>query len=476
MIAEAQVKSGADLLRDANINALAAHRDGRSDEALAIFDLLIPAAPKLAVLHNNRAVILAELGRDADARPSFERAIALDPHHVDAQVGLGALLWRAGEIAPALTHYRNAASRDPQRLDAHLAIFELAQIAGDRGTALMHQEAALAIRRLYTVEATNPPAERRLLVLKAPGDWQANLPLEYIIDGAANTVHTWYVDERELEHPSSAVPEHDLIINAVSESDAAEPVLAAIGRFAARSAAPMLNDPAHVLRAARHRFPGLLSGIARCTAPVPLRLTRGELKSTRLTQRLDEAGIHPPYVLRPIASQAGRDLARIATGAELSAYLAGVSEDEFYLTPFHEYAGPDGLYRKYRIIFVDGEPFPYHLAISPSWIVHYYNAGMRENAWRREEEARFLADLGAAFDPGLQDALRRLAQAIGLDYFGIDCTVTADNQLLLFEVETGMIVHNLDPVDIYPYKPAAFARIAEALERLLQRRSHLIER
>src|ERR1700730_16261890 len=125
MIAGEQVKWGAELLRDANINALAAHRAGRSDEALAIFDLLIPAAPKLAVLHNNRAVVLAELGRDADARPGFECAVALDPNHVDAQVGLGALLWRAGEIAPALACYRSAAIRDPHCLDAHLAIFEL---------------------------------------------------------------------------------------------------------------------------------------------------------------------------------------------------------------------------------------------------------------------------------------------------------------------------------------------------------------
>jgi len=104
-------------------------------------------------------------------------------------------------------------------------------------------------------------------------------------------------------------------------------------------------------------------------------------------------------------------------------------------------------------------------------MVHYYNAGMREDAARRAEEARFLGDLGSAFDPGLQDALRRLGAAIGLDYFGIDCTVTPDRRLLVFEVETGMIVHNLDPVDVYPYKPAAFRRIAGALEAMLSRRT-----
>ncbi len=49
--------------------------------------------------------------------------------------------------------------------------------------------------------------------------------------------------------------------------------------------------------------------------------------------------------------------------------------------------------------------------------------------------------------------------------------MTADNRLLVFEVETGMIVHNLDPIDIYPYKPAAFHRIEAALEAMLSRRA-----
>jgi tetratricopeptide (TPR) repeat protein len=470
MAVKGRVASDGGILRDLNSDALTAHRAGRSLEALDIYDRLIATAPHLAVLHNNRAVILSELGRDADARPAFERAVTLDPDHVDAQIGLGALLWRAGEIAPSLDCYRSAAARDPQRLDAHLAIFELAQISGDRTTALEHQTAALAIRRLYTSEAATRPAKRRLLVIKTPGDWQANLPLEYILDATANTVHTWYVDAAELLSPSAPLPPHDLVINAVSESDAAEPLLAAIEGFAERSRVPILNRPDRVLRAARHRFPDYLRDIPRCLVPVPLRLTRHELLASGLAERLAAAGIHLPILVRPVASQAGRDLARIADLAALAPYLAGIGEDLFYVTQFCDYAGPDGLHRKYRIIFVDGEPYPYHLAVSERWMVHYYNAGMRENAARRAEEARFLGDLGAAFDPGLQEALRRLARAIGLDYFGIDCTVTPDGELLVFEVETGMIVHNLDPVDIYPYKPAAFARIAAALEAMLERR------
>lgn len=471
MVGGEQTESGAALLREVNAKALMAHRAGRSEEALQVFASLIKAAPSVAVFHNNRAAILVELGRDAEALPDFERAIALDPHHVEAQIGLGGLLWRAGDTGRALACYRIAAADDPKRLDAHLAIFELAQIAGDRDAALAHQREALAIRRTFTDEATTQPARRRVLVIKTPGDWQANLPVEYVLNRETNTIHTWFADAAELANPSSPVPDHDIIFNVVAETEEAIPVLDAIGAFARRRGVPLLNQPAHILRAARDRFPELLSGIPRCIAPVPRRVSRSELATGRLAPTLANFSIEPPFLLRPITSQAGRDLIRVEDPAEVAPYLAGLREDSFFLSKFIDYAGADGFYRKYRIIFVDGEPFPYHLALSPNWMVHYYNAGMRENAARRQEEARFLGDLGAAFDAGLQDALRRLAEAIDLDYFGIDCTVTPNNELLVFEVETGMIVHNFDPVDIYPYKPAAYTRIAEALERMLERRT-----
>ena len=101
MVSGKKLRSDVDILRDVNTKALAAHEEGRSEEALLVFGSLIKAAPRAAVFHNNRAAILADLGRDTEALPDFERAVELDPGQVDAQVGLGALLWRSGKIAKA---------------------------------------------------------------------------------------------------------------------------------------------------------------------------------------------------------------------------------------------------------------------------------------------------------------------------------------------------------------------------------------
>ncbi|MBV8650920.1 MAG: tetratricopeptide repeat protein, partial [Alphaproteobacteria bacterium] len=356
MVSRTQTRSDADLLRDVNTKALAAHEEGRSEEALLVFNSLIKAAPRAAVFHNNRAAILADLGRDAEALPDFERAVELDPGQVDAQVGLGSLLWRSGQIAKALDCYLAAVRHDPGRIDAHLAIFELAQIVGDRVTALAHQAKALAMRRIFTEEATVQPPRRRVLVLKAPGDWQANMPTEYILDAAANTVHTWYVDAAELRRPHGPVPDHDLIFNAVAESDDAAPILEAIAAFTRESAVPLINSSAHIMNAARHRFPALLQGIPRCIAAMPLRLSPAELRAPSLAQTLAAHGIRLPFLLRPVDSQAGRDLIRIGAPEEIEPYLATVPAAAFYVTQFHNYAAADGFFRKYRIIFVDREP------------------------------------------------------------------------------------------------------------------------
>jgi hypothetical protein len=112
-------------------------------------------------------------------------------------------------------------------------------------------------------------------------------------------------------------------------------------------------------------------------------------------------------------------------------------------------------------------PYACHLAISPRWMIHYYNAAMAEHQWMRDEEARFIGDLGTVFTGTPAEALREIAAAIPLEYFGIDCAIAPDGRLLLFEADAAMLVHGTDPPDLYPYKRAGFQRIQQALNAFL---------
>jgi glutathione synthase/RimK-type ligase-like ATP-grasp enzyme len=182
---------------------------------------------------------------------------------------------------------------------------------------------------------------------------------------------------------------------------------------------------------------------------------------------LRERAVPAPLIVRPVGSQAGIGLARVGDAMELRAYLDTRDEAEFFVMPFVDYSSADGFFRKYRVMFVAGRPYACHLAISPRWMIHYYNAAMAEHQWMRDEEARFIADLDSVFTGKLADALREIADAISIDYFGIDCAIAPDGRLLLFEADAAMLVHGTDPPDLYPYKRAGFERIKAALDKLL---------
>ena len=65
-------------------------------------------------------------------------------------------------------------------------------------------------------------------------------------------------------------------------------------------------------------------------------------------------------------------------------------EPEFFVSRFVDYAGDDGLFRKYRIVIVDGRPYACHMAIADRWDIWYLNAGMAFSESKRLEEANFM--------------------------------------------------------------------------------------
>jgi hypothetical protein len=92
---------------------------------------------------------------------------------------------------------------------------------------------------------------------------------------------------------------------------------------------------------------------------------------------------------------------------------------------------------------------------------------MRENDWMRDEEQRFLRDPSAVF-ASWGSVFRDMADAIGLDYFGVDCAVLEDGSVLVFECDPCSFVHCREAVDdAFAYKYDYVPRIFSALDDLL---------
>ncbi len=114
------------------------------------------------------------------------------------------------------------------------------------------------------------------------------------------------------------------------------------------------------------------------------------------------------------------------------------------------------------------------MAISHHWMVHYLNADMTNNDANRHEEAAFMEAFETDFALRHAEAFCAVRQRTGLDYVLLDCAETAAGDLLVFEAGTAMIVHSLDPVDIFPYKPGNMEKIYVAFETMLRRRADAI--
>jgi hypothetical protein len=100
------------------------------------------------------------------------------------------------------------------------------------------------------------------------------------------------------------------------------------------------------------------------------------LNNAAVSRRLEDARF--PLIVRPICSHAGRGLAKLDAPPDIAAYLAGRPESEFFISRFVDYSSPDGLFRKYRLVCVDGRPYACHMAISAQWNIWYLNADMAE--------------------------------------------------------------------------------------------------
>lgn len=354
------------------------------------------------------------------------------------------------------------AAANPGDSAAFLDLSTLLIATGDREKGLEVQAAAVADHQLYRRAAARTPT-LRLLAFTTAGDFTANAPLDFLLEDSGVELINWYVDGP----PSpGAAPEHDVAFLAIGESAEAEPLLQRLEGALAAWPRPVLNARPGVIAGmtrdgVAERFVGHPSvfcpTVRRVACDTVQALADGTRPLADLARDLDF-----PVILRPVGTHAGHGMAKLCSPAEIGAYLATQPAAEYYVTAFHDYSGPDGLFRKLRVVFIQGRPFLAHMAVSENWMVHYLNAHMDESEARRAEEAAMMATFDEGFAVRHAEAFKALCETYPLDYFGIDCAESADGRLLVFEADVAMIVHAMDPAEVYPYKKPAMRQLFAA--------------
>lgn len=446
-------------------------------------------APDRAMLQYRLGLVLLSLGRPSEAAASFKRVLEYQQDHARAHNALGRAAMMEGRTEESIACHMRALSSKPdfadammhlgtaylEKLDFHEAArWNEAALAIDPGNTQANRNMGLVLLKSGSMDEANRhlalasgrpavyvehAATRKRTVLLLWASNTGNVPtVELLVPLTVNTRVNWVV-QSSRDDRADDLPHYDLVFNAAGDPDMIRDATEPLTRFASTSETPLLNPPDKVARTARNNLPALFQEIDNIVVPPVWRISSEADWDESLAKRL-------PILVRPVDSHGGRDLELVRTAAELARVRASQSGPVF-VTGYVDYRSADSWFRKYRVIYVDRQPFPYHLAISQNWLVHYYTADMEAHGWKLEEEKRFLEDPDAVFGRAGMQALRTIGARMDLDYCGIDFSVLPDGRILVFEANPMMLVHPEDISGPIAHKNDHVFRIQAAFERLL---------
>jgi hypothetical protein len=392
-------------------------------------------------------------------------------HEAGGILGLAPLLKQAFDgvnLAPLANQWVEDARRRSNAstlLDLSIAL----ELLGKPEPAMDIQGHALKVAQRFRVSSAPGEATLRLLVIKAPGAIIGNTPIEFLLEGTSIAVELLYIGPG-FPLPD-VVPEHDLLFVAIAESPENNPILEYLDQRLKSWPRPYLNAPRDILKLERSRACSLLASFPGVVIPHTQQIERRTLQQMANGQlSLDAAAEigRLPVIVRPVGSHAGIGLIKAESLADLRSYLNDSSDSDFFISPFVDYSSKDGLFRKYRVVMMRGQPYLCHMGISSHWMVHYPYPEMTESAARRAEEESAMTTFSEGFAQRHETALAAIHRKIHLDYFGMDCAEVINGNLVIFEVASAMLVHAMDRPDIFPYKAAQMRKVLGAFRDMLQ--------
>ena len=445
---------------------LLAALDRREDAKLAFVAILQRRPTHFAAL-NEFGNLLAEMGFIDAACHVYAEAVLHHPQNPVPHVNLANLLLRASRYDEARRHYEAALEIDPGHAAAHQGLGAVLADLGERQAAREHFRKGFRGRAISTLPYRGNAAPIRLLQLVSSGG--GNIPTALFLDDTRFQTSVVVADHLE---PSEALPPHDLIFNAIGDADLCEEALAAACRITAAADVPVINDPRAVMKTGRLANSEQLRAVPGVRTARIVRIGRslvaGLVESPGGGDLLAGYGFAYPLLLRSPGYHTGRNFVRVAQKEELAVAAAGLPGEELFAIEYLDARGPDGKARKYRVMIIDGQLFPLHLAISENWKVHYFTSDMADKDSHRQEEARFLRDMPSVLGDKAMRALAGIRDALGLDYAGVDFGLDGAGNLLLFEANATMVIARPGPEPHWTYRHAAVDRILAAVTEMLR--------
>lgn len=266
------------------------------------------------------------------------------------------------------------------------------------------------------------------------------LPLK---KGVAESILLFGRRVRQLEAEFKKIP--TLIFNQISDADTHLGALQRCVQLCQQLDAPVINHPLYVLETGRDRVSTTLQDTDGVIMPRTLRFR--PRSPDEVLQFAAAEDIAFPYIVRVAGVHNGKTMVKLHNPDDLpSMHALPLDGRDFYLTEYVDYKSEDGFYHKQRLVVIDGEAILRHSLYTDDWIVH---AGSRAFMLQREswdaDKARYDRLSGKVL-PQLQPAIDEITRRLKLEYYGIDCNVRPDGQMLIFEANANMNnLHGTNP-------------------------------
>jgi len=470
---------------------------GDLESAAENYKAALRASPQLTSCWCNLGTVNLKRGKAQDAVTLYVHALSINPGHWPSRTNLvqaliatrqylmakvllmelvaerpgdgklynqlGKLHFELNEHDAALEYLARAIAIDATDADSIYWTASIRQQQGDIEAAELAYAEAAKLQPLIRRAAAKFPAEFRVLALFAP--FAGNLPTGYLFKDAAYDTDTLALFAASRYDPEILKQGVQVVVNLISDADQAAGLLPQAALLVDQLDRPTVNDPRKIARTTRDAVAERLQDMPGCRVAKVLRQKAGtDLTLERLLAVLPSAAT---ILVRPVGTHGGDDFEKLEDPAELEQALAQRTDTDRYLIEYIDYRSADGYFRKYRFIFVAGQILPYHLAIASDWKVHHDSTDMVDHIWMQQEEQAFLDAPATVFNSAHYQLMREIQQRIELDYFGMDCGLDRSGNLVVFEVNASMLVHEHN--EEFPYKNPFVARIKTAFDEMLRK-------
>lgn len=438
---------------------------GDKTKAAACYESALQLNPRQWAARMNLLKTKSFVTEDDNAKAFLQGMLAEQRHNASLLNQLGKLHYKLYECNLALDCFLRALEIEPENADSLYWLAGIQQGIGDYEAARENYVRAAKIRPLIKIHAEKAVPDFCALLIFAP--FAGNTPTEYLMAGQPYEVNVFPMLP-QLE-PDAGLLKHSghVVINFVSDADQGRAVLPQVEKLVDRLGLPVINHPAKVRKTTRESIAYLLQDMPGCRFARILRHEAGEEATVGALRKKIPFSV--PLLARPAGTHGGDRFEKIASLEALAEFIRQEPDADHYIMEYVDYQSADGHFRKYRFIFIDGEILPYHLAIGNHWKVHHISTDMSRNAWMQDEERAFLENPTTVFASKHYQALHAIHVAVGLDYFGIDCGLDREGNLVVFEVNASMLVHQKN--EGFPYKAPFVEKIKRAFDNMLEKRA-----